>query len=204
MRTNEDMMHDLAASGVLHSPHIVHAFEAVDRIDFVPHDSKSEAYGDYPLPIPDGQTISQPYTVAFMMELLHPESGQRILDVGSGSGWTTALLAHIVGAGGSVVATEIIPELVTLGTNQLARYDFPHAKIRHAEHDTLGAPDKAPFDRILVSAASDNIPHELVEQLAPNGILVMPIKNSVIRLVKHADGTIETRTYEGFAFVPLL
>ena len=101
---------------VLRSKELKDAFVAIDRKDFMPIDYMEEAYEDYPLPLQNtGQTISQPTTVAFMLELLNPRKGEKILDIGSGSGWTTALLAHIVGKGGKVIGIERILELVELG-----------------------------------------------------------------------------------------
>ena len=156
-----------------------------------------EAYGDYPLPIGHGQTISQPYTVAYMLELLQPERGDRVLDVGSGSGWTAALLASIVGPDGRVWGTEIIPELVEFGRANLAKYNFKNATIERAAG--LGLPEHAPYDKILVSAAADDVPDSLLDQLAPGGIMVIPIKTSVWKIT-HT----EREEHPGFAFVPLI
>lgn len=193
----------LTFAGVLRSPTIIAAFRAVDRTDFVRPEYRDEAYLDYPLPIGEGQTISQPTTVAIMLELLAPLPGERVLDVGSGSGWTTALLAHIVGETGFVYGTERIPDLVRFGADNISRYNVPHASIRHAEK-TLGLPSRAPFDRILVSAASDTIPQELVDQLRPEGVMVIPVGTSVLRVEKHTDGSYTTRELPGFNFVPLI
>jgi len=119
MQNNKELIKHLIARNVLKTKAIIDAFQAVDRIDFVPLKYLDEAYGDYPLPIGYGQTISQPFTVAFMLELLQPQKGDKILDVGSGSGWTTALLAHIVQEEGSVRGIELIPELVAFGKKNL-------------------------------------------------------------------------------------
>lgn len=179
------------------------AFLAVDRADFVPEEYQVEAYEDYPLPIGFGQTISQPTTVFFMLELLSPGKGHSILDIGSGSGWTTALLAHIVGEEGKVVGLEVIPGLVEMGQKNLGKYGFPWAKIWQAERGEVGLPSEGPFDRILVSAEFfDEVPQKLIDQLKPGGILVAPAIGSIVKIHKRKDGEVEKDIHEGFAFVP--
>jgi len=182
---------------------IVEAFKKVDRKDFVLPEYTEYADVDEPLPIGHGQTISQPYTVAFMLELLEPKEGQRILDVGSGSGWTTALLAQIIGKTGRVYGVELIPELVTFGKNNLKKYHFPHASIEQAGN-IFGLPKKGPFDRILVSAASASLPQELVNQLAVGGIMVIPIGNDIVKIKKISKKEITREAHSGFVFVPLV
>jgi protein-L-isoaspartate(D-aspartate) O-methyltransferase len=129
MRNNTELVAHLKRRGVLQTPALTAAFEAVDRIHFVRPNTHGEAYGDHPLSIGQGQTISQPYTVAFMLEKLQPQTGQRILDVGCGSGWTTALLAHIAGPTGTVQGMEIVADLISFGRENLAKFDFPQARI---------------------------------------------------------------------------
>ncbi|MCH7529955.1 protein-L-isoaspartate O-methyltransferase [Patescibacteria group bacterium] len=178
------------------------AFEHIDRVDFVIDDCKVEAYEDYPLPIAKEQSISQPTTVAFMLELLSPERGEKILDVGSGSGWTTAIIAHIIGEKGYVWGVELLPDLVSFGRKNISKYHFKNAEILQAG-DILGLPHEAPFDKILVSACADNIPQELMEQLKEGGIMVLPIGDSICKVEKKSDG-VEIKHYPGFAFVPLI
>jgi protein-L-isoaspartate(D-aspartate) O-methyltransferase len=201
--TNENLIASLVENRVLRTPLIRNAFEKIDRKAFVPEKYATEAYTDQPLPIGGGQTISQPYTVAFMLELLEPKAEQKILDVGSGSGWTTALLTYIVGSSGRVIGVELVPELVSLGRGNVAKFDLPQAEIRQAKENVLGAPADAPFDRILVSAAAENAPQELIDQLSSSGVLVMPVKNTIIRITKLPSGKTRTESVEGFAFVPL-
>jgi protein-L-isoaspartate(D-aspartate) O-methyltransferase len=203
MNSNQELIEHLRNRGVLRSPHIIEAFRAVPRELFMPETAESEAYTDMPFPIGGGQTISQPYTVAFMLELLDPHPGQKILDIGSGSGWSTTLLADIVGKKGKIIGVERVPELLEYGRNNLAKFNFPHAQILPA-YKQLGLPEEAPFDRILVSAAGDTIPQELLDQLASSGVLVVPVKNSIWRVEKKTDGTLTHREFPGFIFVPLI
>lgn len=180
------------------------AFEAVDRRRFLPADVVDLAGEDRPLPIGHGQTNSQPSTVAAMLDLLAVEEGHKVLDVGSGSGWTTALLAHLVGPTGRVEGVELIPELATWGAANLTGTDLPWARIREAEPGVLGAPELAPFDRILVSAGADDLPLELVDQLAPDGILVIPVAGRMLRVVRRPGRPPEVSDHGAYTFVPLV
>lgn len=193
----------LIAQGVLKTPEIITAFRKIDRKNFVLPEFKAESYDDCPLPIGYEQTISQPWTVAFMLELLEPKNGERILDIGSGSGWTTALLASIVGEQGVVFGVERIPELVAYGAKNLDTYKFAHSKILMAG-PIFGLPKEAPFDKILVSAAADTMPEDLVLQLKLGGTLVIPIQNQIWKIIKRADKKLNIEKFDGFAFVPLI
>ncbi len=204
MKQLSDLLQELKLQGVLDDPLVLEAISRIDHCDFVPESQLSIAYGNYSLAIGAGQTISQPYTVAFMLDLLGAEPGQRILDIGSGSGWTTALLGYIVGERGSVLGLERIRELVAYGKERLARYAMSQAEIR-AAGPGLGTPGET-YDRILVSAAADTLPEELVEQLLPGGRLVIPVGSSILRVCSPAaeDDTVSIESYYGFAFVPLI
>ena len=136
-----------------------------------------------------GQTNSQPRTVANMLRLLEVGPGQRVLDVGSGSGWTTALLAHLVGPTGSVLGVELEPSLVTFGSDNLAATGQPWASIRAADPGVLGVPDHAPYDRILVSAEPATLPRALVDQLADGGRLVIPVRGTMTLVTSEGDET---------------
>ena len=188
--------------GALRTPALIRCFERIDRRDFVTEEEKGAAYGDYPLPIGFGQTISQPYTVAFMLELLGAKEGDRVLDIGSGSGWTTALLACVVGRQGSVIGLERIDELVRFGNRNLAKYDLPWAEIGEAGA-SLGVPGGG-FDRILVSASASRFPQALIDQLLPGGVLVIPVGTSIFRVEKNRAGEVVYDEYPGFVFVPLI
>ncbi len=185
--------------GILKSPRLIEAFETIDRVDFVPEELRHMAYEDRPLPIGLGQTISQPYTVAFMLELLQPCASDRVLDVGSGSGWTTALLASV---SKHVDAVERIEELVEFSKQNLSKYDFNNVSVHQAKQ-TLGLQGKN-FDKILVSCAADEIPQSLLRQLLPKGIMVIPVNNSIIKVMKSRDGSLKMEEYPGFVFVPLI
>lgn len=202
MESNRELVTHLLSINALRNQHIIEAFTEIDRRDFVPKDKKLYAYEDAPLEIGFGQTISQPLTVALMLEWLSPQKGMGVLDVGSGSGWTTALLAHIVGAKGVVIGVERVQQLVEFGRENIMKYELPQARIELRKKE-LGWPERAPYDRILVSAASDSVHPLLTRQLSSPGILVLPIKNDIVRIIKNEDGITEEH-FEGFAFVPLL
>ncbi len=201
--THNDLVNNLVSRGYLKTPEIVTAFRGVDRKDFVLAEYSDKSYDDYPLPLGEEQTISQPSIVAFMLELLQPQTGDVVLDVGSGSGWTTALLAEIVGEHGFVYGVELVPELVELSRDNLAIYGFDNAEIYQASSRVLGLPDKAPFDKILVSAAGEDVPEDLIKQLKVSGRMVIPVANSIIKVDKLDDGGVQEERYYGFSFVPL-
>jgi len=190
----------------LKTPSIIDAFEKVDRKDFVTEELKDKAYLNTPLPIGYGQTISQPLTVAFMLELLQPEKGNRVLEIGSGSGWQTALLAHIVSGGGKVFAAELIPELMAFGRKNVAKYDFIKKGIVefHSFNAVKGFPEKAPFDRIISAASGMELPAAWKEQLKVGGRIVAPVKDAIHLLIKKSETEFEESIYPGFAFVPLI
>jgi protein-L-isoaspartate(D-aspartate) O-methyltransferase len=196
------LINNLIEEGVLKKKSIIEAFERIDRKDFVLPEYIDKAYCDYPFPIGYGQTISQPLTVAFMFELLNPKVGDKILDVGSGSGWTTALLSEIVKDKGFVYGIEIVPELVKFSKDNLLKYNFKNLEIRQARKE-IGLKEKAPFDKILVSASAQDIPNDLLKQLKKGGTMVMPVGNSILKIKKISDTKKEIDSFEGFVFVPL-
>ncbi len=203
MRDHRRLIEELYLGNAIRTPQIIEAFRDIDRAHFVPENVKDEVYNDIPLPIGEEQTISQPSTVAFMLELLEPQRGEKILDIGSGSGWTTALLCHIVGEEGSVLGLERLERLADFGKANLAKMDFgPHCRIEKASN-ALGVPGET-FDRILVSASSDMVPEELFDQLNTGGVLVIPIGEVIYRFEKLSDGQIAQQAYPGFRFVPLI
>ena len=197
-KSNRELVRHLIERGVLKSENIIEAFLKVDRADFVRSGFIDSAYGDFPLPIGEGQTISQPYTVAFMLELLSPKEDNVILDVGCGSCWTTALLATIAKRG-RVVGVEIVEELVEFCKNNLKKYNFNNVEIYHADKIP---PNNGKFDRILVSAAAKELPEELVNVMKDGAIMVIPIQSSIFKVEKK-DGRLLMEEHYGFAFVEL-
>jgi protein-L-isoaspartate(D-aspartate) O-methyltransferase len=180
------------------------AFLKIDRKEFIPDNLKDKAYQDRPLPIGYGQTISQPTTVRLMLEWLDARHGNRVLDVGSGSGWTTALLSNIVGALGFVDAVEIIPELLRFGKTNCQKLNIYNIKFYLGNSDIHVLPNKAPYDRILVSAFANHMPSELLSQLKIGGKMVIPIKNDVLEIRKKSEKKYIKITHPGFIFVPLI
>jgi protein-L-isoaspartate(D-aspartate) O-methyltransferase len=201
--TKDDLLIHLTNSGVLATPNILKAFEQADRADFVMAGYKEEAYHDHALPIGFDQSISQPFTVAFMLELLQPQKNQVILDLGTGAGWTAALLAEIVGPKGRIYSVEILPELISFAKNNLSKYNYKNIVLRQATSERLGLPEFSPFEKILVSAAAQELPATLVDQLAMGGTLVMPVGETIVKANKMKNAEIDVQTYPGFAFVPL-
>ncbi len=177
----------------------------VPRRRFLPEDMQDLATLDQPLPIGHGATNSQPWTVQFMLELLRVPDGATVLDVGSGSGWTTALLAHLTGPKGTVTGVDVVPELVAMGQRNMAGLNLPWARIQLAVPKRLGLPDDAPFDRILVSAEPGDIPEELESQLAVGGRMVLPASGVMWVVDRDHEGWHrEPVTGYRFSFVPLV
>lgn len=204
-----DLIQQLIDQGYLKTPRIIQAFEKINRRDFVLSEMQPESEINAPLSIGYGQTISQPLTVAFMLELLDPQTGQKILDIGSGSGWTTAILAEIVGVRGRVFGVERIQELGDFGENNTRKYNFVKSgrAVFITGDGTKGLPEQAPFDRIHVGAAANKIPKALLEQLAVGGKLVVPEGvnfQDVVLIEKVAEGKYKRKNFPGFAFVPLI
>ena len=200
----KQLIENLIRRGYLETPTIIDAFYKINRADFIPEDLKDKASMNAPLSIGYGQTISQPLTVAFMLELLQPKKGDKILDIGSGSGWQSSMLAYITGDKGKVFAIEIIPELSEFGRKNSERYNFKNLEFIISDA-TKGYEKEAPYDKIIVAAsASMEIPEELKKQLKIGGRLVIPVENSIWLVIKKAENKYEEKEFPGFAFVPLI
>lgn len=178
---------------------IAEAMRIQDRRRFLPPEVTADHLLDAPLPIGHGQTNSQPSTVATMLALLDPFPGMRALDVGSGSGWTSAILGELGGRTSEVFAVELVPELVD---RSRAAIQQSWVQVHQAEPGVLGLPTLAPFDRILVSAMADDLPAELVHQLGPGGVMVAPWAGTMHR-VRRTESGVEVTDHGGYRFVPL-
>jgi protein-L-isoaspartate(D-aspartate) O-methyltransferase len=207
------LIDNLIQEGWLKTPRIIDAFRKIKRVDFLPEDMKDLAEVNEALPIGFGQTISQPLVVAFMLEQLQPQPEDKILDVGSGSGWTTALLAEIVSQKGKVIAIDRIPELVEFGKNNVAKYNFMEKGTVEfiCVDGSKGYPQYASrpelaegFDKILASASAEKLPGAWKEQLKIGGKIVTPIGASIWLFVKKSAAEFEETEYPGFVFVPLI
>jgi protein-L-isoaspartate(D-aspartate) O-methyltransferase len=181
---------------------VAEAFAAIAREWFLPEAERASAAYDGPLPIGHGQTSSQPSTVAAMLRLLDVQPGHKVLDVGCGSGWTTALLAHLTGPTGRVLGVELEPDLVDFGSANLERADVPWASIHETTPGVLGLPDAAPYHRVLVSAMARELPDELVDQLHTGGVMVIPAAGTMLRVARSMRGVGVTR-HGSYRFVPL-
>ncbi|MDP3732661.1 MAG: protein-L-isoaspartate(D-aspartate) O-methyltransferase [Candidatus Omnitrophota bacterium] len=184
-------------------PKVLNAFYRIERHKFIPEDSRSSAYADFPLPIGEGQTISQPYIVALMTESLNLTGKERLLEVGTGSGYQTAILAELAG---EVYSIERFEFLGKMAQTILSGLGYKNIKIKVGD-GTLGWEEGAPFDRIIITAASPKVPLPLIEQLADNGKLILPLGESfsqVLTLVEKKDGKLKSVDICGCVFVPLI
>ncbi|MEK7494020.1 MAG: protein-L-isoaspartate O-methyltransferase [Patescibacteria group bacterium] len=199
----KELVKQLILQEYLKTPRIIEAFLAIDRKDFVSEDQYDEAYWDIALPIGYGQTISQPATVAFMLELLQPKEGDNIMDVGAGSCWQTALLAHIVGAEGKVYAVERICPLLEESKKRFAKYGFTNTTF-FCRDATKGFPEYAPFDKIIAAASGHAMIKQWQKEVKVGGRIVMPIEESIWLYIKRSETEFEKQEYPGFMFVPLI
>ena len=194
----------LQARGI-RDPHVLDAFRSVAREVFLPQESEEFAYADTPLPIEEGQTISQPYIVALMAAALDLELGDRVLEIGTGSGYAAAILARLARHVYTVERHEV---LARVATKRLEEQGFTNVSVRHGD-GTLGWPEEAPFDAIVVAAGGPGIPPALIDQLAPGGRLVIPVGEGrdfqkLVRLTRQADGKLASEDLGDVRFVPLI
>jgi protein-L-isoaspartate(D-aspartate) O-methyltransferase len=191
----------IAALGVS-DPATLEAMRTVPRHEFLPLRLRNEAYMDYPLPIGHRQTISQPYIVAFMTEAIGPQPGEKILEVGAGSGYQAAILAQM---GADVYTVEIVEPLAEMARQTLERLGYKNAHVLHGD-GYRGWPEHAPFDAIIVTCAPDKIPPDLVEQLKDGGRMIIPVgggMNQELILLRKQDGKIEKQSVLPVRFVPM-
>lgn len=201
----QELLKRLKAFGF--SKKILDAFSKVKREDFVPEELEDQTYEDAPLPIGQGQTISQPYTIAVMLSEIELKKSQKVLEIGSGSGYVLALISEIIGEKGKVFGIEIISELVAKSKEALALGDYKNVEI-YRRNGSGGLPEKAPFDRIIISAACREIPKELLNQLKDGGILITPrgprFEQSLVVIKRQGNEFKTIREIPGFIFVPFV
>ena len=185
--------------------HILDAFREVPREAFVSEDQRRFAYGDHPLPIEAGQTISQPYIVALMIQAAGIGAGDRVLEVGAGSGYAAAVISRVAR---HVIAIERHRELVAIARERIGRLGYGNVEIVEGD-GTKGWPDAAPYDAILAAASGSHVPQPLVDQLAPGGRIVMPLGDpgwvqQLVKVTKFEDGSLQQENLCGVRFVPLI
>lgn len=182
------------------------AFEQIDRKEFIPEDMKNAAYQDMPLPLLRGKTISQPTTVMIMTHALELEPGEKVFEVGTGSGYQAAIIARIVGPKGKVITTEVVPELVSFAKKNLRNSNISNVSV-FEEDGSNGMKSEAPFDKIIITAACREFPKPLLDQLKPNGIIVGPVGNEqeqeMVRGIKDKNGHLELEFLGPFLFTPM-
>lgn len=199
----EGLINELVKDGYLKTPAVIEAFKKIDRKDFVLDNFKEQAYINEALPIGHGQTISQPLVVAFMLELLDLRPGEKVLEIGTGSGWKTALMAEL---GVEIFSIERISELKDFAEQNLKKYNFlEKGLVRLVLGDgSKGYLDGAPYDKIVAAAAAKTLPEAWKEQLKIGGKIVAPVEQSIMVLEKKSKDKFEIKEYLGFSFVPLI
>lgn len=188
---------------VIKDPRVIEAMRRVPRERFVEDDLRPHAYSDRPLPIGHGQTISQPRMVAIMLQELALKGDEKVLDLGSGSGYQTALLAELAG---QVIAVELVPELVERSRAVLAGLEYKNVSV-HQATEQLGWPDAAPYDAIIVAAAAPRIPMSLIDQLAEGGRMVIPVGGrgrQELMLIEQSKEGVRVSRRGACGFVPLI
>jgi protein-L-isoaspartate(D-aspartate) O-methyltransferase len=203
----EKLISYLVKEGILKTPEIINSFYKVAREEFVLEEYREHSYADVPLPILYSQTISQPTTVAIMTEALEPKKGNKILEIGAGSGYQAAILAEIVKEEGKVYTIERIEELVDFARKNIEKVGYKNVEVILGD-GSIGLKEKAPFDRIIVTACAPKIPNSLIEQLKDNGIMVIPT-GPIMQLqhllkIKKEGKKLRKEDLGFFAFVPLI
>lgn len=179
------------------------AFEGVNREEFIPEKLKNAAYEDVPLPLLRGKTISQPTTVMIMTNALELEPGEKVFEVGTGSGYQSAMIAKIIGNKGKVITTEVVPELVEFAKKNLKNAEISNVFV-YEEDGSNGMTSEAPFDKIIITSACREFPKPLLDQLKPNGIIIAPVgtvqEQEMVKGIKDKNGKLELEFLGQFLF----
>jgi protein-L-isoaspartate(D-aspartate) O-methyltransferase len=201
MEPREILIETLKKKEVLKTPDVLKAFEKVSRENFVAKEYKSHTYVDEALPLFSGQTISQPSTVAVMTEALELSRSQRVLEIGTGSGYQSAIISEIIGDRGILFSVERLKKLHDFAKENLERYE----NIRLVLGDgSKGLPDNKPFDRIIVTAGVKDVPKPLLDQLRVGGIMVVPMQDCRLLVITKKDNNLDVKNLGNFKFIPLV
>ena len=205
MASKEHLIEHWTSSGVVKDKRIIEAFKKVPRENFIRKEQLDEAYGDYPLAIGEGQTISQPTTVMIMTQALELKEGDKVLEVGAGSGYQAAIIANIIGKKGKVISAEIADDLARFAKTNIKKLKLSNIKI--IKHDgSKGYKEEAPYDKIIITAACPRIPKPLISQLKENGIIVAPVGSMLEQVMVKArkkNNKLAEEKLGDFQFVPL-
>ena len=205
MNEIDELIRIMREKGFLTSDKIEQAIRKTPRHFFVPEKHRQDAYEDRPIETKNGQTISQPSVVARMTEWLDVKPRMKILEIGTGSGWQSAIIARLIEPE-TVFTVEKSKELAEFAKKNLIKANVKNVKVIHSD-GTLGLPQEAPFDRIIITAACENVPNSITEQLTEKGILIAPIGKNVQKMViyqKRNHKLIEKKIEDGYVFVPLV
>lgn len=200
-----DLIIYLKSSKFLTDNHVESALRNIPRHEFIPESELDHAYNNEPLPIMKNQTISQPGVVTRMTEWLDVKDGQKILEIGTGSGWQSAIISYLVGSG-SVYSIERHPKLVKFALENLKKLKIDNVHVILGDGN-LGYPKESPYDRIIITAACAEIPSPLFDQLSENGLIIAPVGDSSQSLVlqkKTSKGMVEIKKQSKYVFVPLI
>lgn len=182
------------------------AFSEINRENFIPENLRDAAYQDMPLPLLRGKTISQPTTVMLMTHALELQNGEKVFEIGTGSGYQSAIIAKIVGPKGKVITMEVVPELVHFAKQNLRRAKISNVTV-YEDDGSNGMPSEAPFDKMIITAACKEFPKPLLDQLKPEGIIVGPVGNryeqEMVRGIKDKNGHLELEFLGQFLFTPM-